>query len=216
MTLTFGDVVQSGFGYSSILRAIERLLIMRSATLPRQYDASFEGITRALWDLGMALEGAIPPPAISTAGPLPPFWDTETNDYVPGGLPADGSFWFDTRQGRLFVAMNGEWHQTNGAESLVHAGPAPPPRDAPGVLWFDTRQGACFIYLDEITASGEAGWYQLNGALDATDEMNAIAAFASEKADEAAASAAEATAAAAALNNVASIGLAAGLSLALG
>jgi hypothetical protein len=101
MSLAFGDVTRDGYGYGSILRAIERLILMRSPTLPNQYQANFEGITRALWDLGTVLSGTVPPPATSVIGPLPPNWNTATGGYNAGGTPGDGSFWFDTRMCRM-------------------------------------------------------------------------------------------------------------------
>jgi len=161
--LTFGEVTANGYGYISILRAIERLILMRSPVLPNQYQANFEGITRALWDLGTVLSGAIPAPATSVIGSQPPGWNSVSNTYQPGTTPGDGSFWFDTRQGRLMVAEGGEWYQTNGAEAFVHLGPMPPAREAPGAVWFDTRQGVTLVYCDTVTAGGEPGWYQMNG-----------------------------------------------------
>lgn len=163
MALTFADVVREGYGYSSILRAIERLILLRSPVLPNRYEANFEGITRALWDLGTVLEGDIPAPATSSTGPLPPNWDASAGDYRPGGEPSDGSFWFDERQGRLFIAKDGEWMQANGAECFMYLGDHPPARETPGVLWFDTRQGTGFVYVDDVTGSGEPGWYPLGG-----------------------------------------------------
>jgi hypothetical protein len=161
--LSFGEVVSAGYGYTSILKAIERLILMRTPTLPNQYQANFEGITRALWDLGTVLSGAIPPPATSVIAAQPPGWNSATSSYNPGQAPGDGSFWFDTRQGRLFVSQGGEWHQTNGAEAFAHIGSTPPSRQVPGAIWFDTRQGVTFVYLDEVPSSNEPGWYQLNG-----------------------------------------------------
>ncbi len=163
MTLSFGDVVREGYGFSSILRAIERLILMRSPTLPNHYDANFEGITRALWDLGTVLAGTVPPPATSTTGTLPPNWDATAGDYVPGGEPSDGSFWFDERQGRLLIAKGGEWHQTNGGDGFAHIGANAPARQTPGMLWFDTRQGVGLVYVDYVSGSGESGWYQFSG-----------------------------------------------------
>lgn len=163
MALSFAEVTQSGYGYSSILKAIERLILMRSPVLPNQYQANFEGITRALWDLGTVLSGVVPPPATSVIGSQPPGWNNATGSYNPGMAPGDGSFWFDTRQGRLFISERGEWHQTNGAEAFVHIGPNEPARKVSGAVWFDTRQGVTFVYIDEVASANEAGWYQLNG-----------------------------------------------------
>lgn len=169
MPLSFGEVTKTGYGYTSILKAIERLILMRTPTLPNQYEANFEGITRALWDLGTVLQGATPPgsgatpPGGGVIGSKPPNWDSATGGYTPGGAPTDGSFWFDERQGRLFIAKDGEWFQTNGGEAFVHIGPTPPDREIPGCVWMDTRQGVTFVYIDTVSAAGEPGWYQMNG-----------------------------------------------------
>lgn len=187
MTLTFGDVTREGYGYSSILRAIERLILMRSSTLPNHYEANFEGITRALWDLGTVLEGAVLPPATSSTGTVPPGWDTAAGDYSPGAAPSDGSFWFDERQGRLFIAAGGEWHQTNGGDCFAHVGTIPP-RETPGALWFDTRQGVGLVYVDSVQGSGRPGWYQFSGgsgqfmlfAVEEIDGGNANSTFGEE------------------------------------
>jgi len=68
--------------------------------------------------------------------------------------------------GRLFIKADGQWWQTNGAESLCHVGPFPP-QDASGQFleqqgrtWFRTTDARNFIYVDEPAAQGEPGWYQ--------------------------------------------------------
>jgi hypothetical protein len=160
---SFGEVTKNGYGFRSILSAIERLLLMRRDTLPNSYQANYEGITRALWDLGTLIAELITDPPYSTIGPWPPGWNISTGDYKPGQAPGDGSFWFDTRQGRLLVAKDKQWHQTNGAESFVHLGPTPPHRQAPGALWFCTLDGRLYLYIDQVTASGEPGWYEMAG-----------------------------------------------------
>lgn len=86
------------------------------------------------------------------------------------GAPSEpyynGSLWFDTNQGRLFVYASGEgiaspaWYQTN-SEAIVLKGDTPPsgtgveapPRD--GSVWFNTLVGNLFIY-DAVTS----GWYE--------------------------------------------------------
>lgn len=156
---TFGEITRNGFGYSSVLRAIERLILMRSSVLPNRYPANFEGITRALWDLGEILSGVIPPPAISTIGTMPPGWDPAGGNYFPGATPADGSFWFDSRQGRLFVCENGQWYQTNGGEAYVALGSSDPPRRLPGALWHHPTSRRLLIFLDAANGNGQEGWY---------------------------------------------------------
>jgi len=86
------------------------------------------------------------------------------------GSPAagygNGSLWFDTNEGRLFVYASGNgvsdpsWYQTN-AEALAYKGESPPsgagynapPRD--GSLWFNNLMGSLFVY--DATSSG---WYE--------------------------------------------------------
>lgn len=161
--VSFGEVVREGYGYASVLRAIERLILLRSPTLPNRYQANFEGITRALYDLGTVLSGQIPPPATSTIGPTPGGWDDTTGSYLPGMTPGDGSFWYDSRQGRLFVSFGGEWYQTNGGEAYAAIGPQPPDRQLPGAFWYDTSNDTMMIFLDAASTMGAEGWYPIGG-----------------------------------------------------
>jgi hypothetical protein len=79
---------------------------------------------------------------------------------------SNGSLWFDTNEGRLFVYASGgavsdpAWYQTN-AEAIALKGEAPPsgtglnapPRD--GSIWFNSLMGSLFVY-DAVTS----GWYE--------------------------------------------------------
>lgn len=166
MTITPASIVSRGYNFRSIVDAIERIILLYQPTVPRLYGSNYRGIVEALIDLGDILSGVVGSPSApisSNVGPTPPGWNSATSSYSSSGKPADGSFWYDTRQGRLFVSEQGEWFQTNGAESFVHIGVTPPPRAVPGALWFDCRQGITFVYLDAVSTTGEAGWYQANG-----------------------------------------------------
>lgn len=169
MTITPASIVAEGYNFRSIVDAIERIILLYQPTVPRLYDSNYRGIVEALIDLGDILSGVVGSPSApvsSSVGIVPPGWNSATNTYTNGVKPADGSFWFDCRQGRLFVAEGGEWYQTNGAESFVHIGITPPSRPVPGALFFDCRQGKTFVYVDGVSAAGEAGWYQANGGGD--------------------------------------------------
>lgn len=88
--------------------------------------------------------------------------------FVQDTEPAEiqGSLWFDTSQGRLFVYASGStvpepaWYQTN-TEAIVNKSDTPPsgnglnapPRD--GSIWFNNLMGNLFIY-DASTS----GWYE--------------------------------------------------------
>lgn len=79
---------------------------------------------------------------------------------------SNGSLWFDTNEGRLFVYASGgavsepAWYVTN-TEAIVNKGEAPPsgnglnapPRD--GSVWFNTLMGSLFVY--DVASSG---WYE--------------------------------------------------------
>lgn len=165
--IPWGRIVANGYGYRSILYAIERLLLMMTPKLPRQYLPNFEGITRALYDLGTLYAaggggggGGTGQPPVSI-GINPPGWDTATGTYVPGSEPADGLLWFDSRQGRLFVAISREWYQTNGAEALIHVAPAPPDRLVLGAEWTCTLDGRTYVYIDSTVAGADAGWFEI-------------------------------------------------------
>ena len=64
--------------------------------------------------------------------------------------PQDGKLWFDTRQGRLFIAINGEYVQTNGGDGISHVGPNPPTvGPVIGQHWLDTDTGLFYVYIGE-------------------------------------------------------------------
>jgi hypothetical protein len=168
------QITKAGWGFQSIVRAIERCILIMEPTLSRDYAWNFRGITEALWDLGNLLEGHL---SSSAVGPWPP--GSIENPPGSGNVtivsPRDGSFWFDTRQGRLFVAIGGAWYQTNGAESFVHVGATP--RRNPetggwserhGLLWLNTIDGRLYLYVDDPVAEGEPGWYEMAGGSTGT------------------------------------------------
>jgi hypothetical protein len=164
--ISFAEVTASGFGFQSILRAVERCILMMAPALPRQYAFNYRGITEALWDLGSLLGGHL---ASSASGTIPPGATIGPGGLVINNSLVNGSLWFDERQGRLFIAIDNQWWQTNGAESLVHVGSMPPlSHDGTelrrqGQLWLCTRDGRLYLYVDDPQAQGEPGWYEISG-----------------------------------------------------
>ena len=69
--------------------------------------------------------------------------------------PTDGTLWFDTRQGRLFIAFENEWYQTNGADGLpviTATSTAPSASNlALGQFWFDTSSNILYIFDGQYT-----------------------------------------------------------------
>ena len=113
------------------------------------YPQNFAGIIAALNDLGKYItEGDRP-----NVGPTPPGWEiiVRPDGSIDGDWqqePPDGSLWFDTRQGRLFVAVDGNYWQTNGGDGLTHvsdSAPTNPP--VVGSTWFDTVNEVLYVYV---------------------------------------------------------------------
>jgi hypothetical protein len=162
-TSSWAYISEHGFNFTSILRALKVILltIHPDGTLMKEYQPNFQGITEALADVAEMLQGHLARSAV---------WPSPDGSDAPGSGPdqlAEGSFWFDARQGRLFVRIEGQWWQTNGAESMTHVGPTPPQDpisgrwiERMGQEWFDTRSGRSFIYVDEPYAQGERGYYE--------------------------------------------------------
>ena len=135
--------------YGGILGALEDLMA-QNAVVPKAYPHNFAGIIAAIQDLTFSQQT---PPVLP--GPTPgngniiididgnPEWD----ETYP--MP-DGSLWFDTRQGRLFVSIDNEWYQTNGADGLpiVTNTSAKPEVEhpIPGQFWWDASQNDLYIF----------------------------------------------------------------------
>ena len=150
--------VQSYGGIVSALKDIQAA----SGGDVKSYPNNFAGIIAAIEDLERTLvDGGLP-----DVGAPPPGWEiiTEPDGSIGGGWqekPLDGTLWFDTRQGRLFISIDGEFYQTNGADGISHVGPAPPVNPpVVGQHWLDTTNNLFYVYIGEgiwqaITSEGD-------------------------------------------------------------
>ena len=92
--------------YGGIVHALKDLQAAQSGTT-KSYPHNFAGIIAAIEDLMEYLtEGSLP-----DVGAPPDGWEIIVNDdgSVDGDWqirPQDGQLWFDTRQGRLFIAID--------------------------------------------------------------------------------------------------------------
>tara|TARA_B100001778_G_scaffold112512_2_gene92152 strand:+ start:18324 stop:18842 length:519 start_codon:yes stop_codon:yes gene_type:complete len=75
---------------------------------PLEYPANFAGMVAALTDLNWGQ---------GSTGVQPPSWDAANEEYLQP--PSEGALWFDKRQGRLFIYVNGDWYQTNGGDGYA-------------------------------------------------------------------------------------------------
>ena len=136
--------------YGGIVSALQDLQASKGSDL-KSYPNNFAGIIAAIEDLQEFLvEGTLP-----EVGAPPPGWEIIIN---PDGSidgdwqvkPKDGSLWFDTRQGRLFIAIDNEYYQTNGADGISHVGPQPPTNPPViGQHWLDSTSGLFYVYVGE-------------------------------------------------------------------
>ena len=134
--------------YGGIIAALQDDMV-RAGTTVKSYPENFAGIIAALQDL-TASEYR---PG-SDIGPQPPGGDINID--INGfpiwieGNTQNGQLWFDTRQGRLFVWVEDDWYQTNGADGVpIISDDATAPsveNVVPGQFWWDRGHNALYIF----------------------------------------------------------------------
>jgi len=133
----------SSDSYQGIIDALNTVRVANGEDR-KSYIANYRGIIDAILDLqkwGQAGAGPLPPG-------LDPITDEDGNiigtDFNPP--PANGTLWFDQRQGRLFIWMDDGFYQTNGADGLPAFQEQPPETEVPGALWYNDVNGVLYIY----------------------------------------------------------------------
>ena len=128
--------------FGGIIAEIQDQIVDKSGTTAKTYPQNYAGIIAALNDLGSLItEGNLP-----SVGTHPLNWDVAGQDWQ--GAPVDGTLWFDTRQGRLFIAIEGEYWQANGADGIASVGPEIPTNPPViGSTWFDTYYDILYVYV---------------------------------------------------------------------
>ena len=132
-----------GDSYQGIIDAFNTVR-ERQGEEKRGYDANYRGIIDAILDLRKWGD--------ADGGDLPPGWTPEYNengDIIGGNWthpPDNGTLWFDERQGRLFVWIDDDFYQTNGADGLPHIGENPPTSEVPGSFWYNQTTDSLYIY----------------------------------------------------------------------
>ena len=122
--------------YGGVVTAIQDQIKLSGSDQLKAFPYNFAGIISAIQALTVEVD----------AGPAAEIGDSPeeiTN-------PLDGTLWFDTRQGRLFVAFDNEWYQTNGADGLpiVTDNNTPPSSfNLPnGQFWWDAANNSLYIF----------------------------------------------------------------------
>ena len=137
--------------YGGIVGALQDVQVAGGKTT-KAYPHNFAGIIAAIQDITASQN--LPP---VKPGPNPGGGILDPDgDWIQITDPEEGSLWFDTRQGRLFVYVDGEWVQTNGADGLPQITPdALPPNietPAPGQFYYDRSSGVLFIHDGQYVA----------------------------------------------------------------
>ena len=161
--------------YAGIVAAFNELRL-RNEALPREYPASYAGIRDAILDIKKEWGN------IGT-GEYPPGWvpELDNNGNVIGGdwvyFPEEGDLWFDERQGRLMVWINGDFHQTNGADQLTVVSDTQPNTPIEGALWYQESTQSLYLYTGNqwtLVTSATINTEQLSLSSDTVTDLGAI------------------------------------------
>jgi hypothetical protein len=148
--------------YGGIVAALNDVKAAGSCGQAKSYPHNFAGIIAAIEDLADCLNAG----NNIDIGEYPPGWEIIINidGTIDGNwteLPADGNLWFDTRQGRLFVSIDGQYWQTNGGDGLAYVNDSVPPQQAViGSTWYDTYNKIMYVWTDQGL------WEAVRGAED--------------------------------------------------
>lgn len=149
--------------YGGIIAEINDLIVSNQG-IPQSYPQNFAGIISALNDLGYLIDSN----GLPYIGDSPPGWEVIINPdgTATGGwqsTPPDGQLWFDTRQGRLFIASSGQYWQANGGDGLAQVSPTVPTNPPViGSTWFDTENEVMYVFV------GDGLWQVVKGAGEAS------------------------------------------------
>ena len=146
--------------YAGIVAALQDQMAA-AGTDVKSYPPNFAGIISAIQDLTLGVVN----PAGSQIGPQPDNGDIviDANGnplFEYSTPPVDGELWFDTRQGRMFIAFEEQWYQTNGGDglSIITTAAEPPSASnlAIGQFWFNRTDGILYIFAGTYTEVGGA------------------------------------------------------------
>ena len=147
------NTVSGTYDFGSIVRALQAQQAASGLTV-KEYPYNFQGITEAIRDQ-TTFQNQNPG---SDIGPSPSMGDVTIDEngdpvFTYSANPLDGDLWFDTRQGRMFIAFENDWYQTNGGDGLVivTASATPPAATnlAIGQQWFNSIDGILYLFAGQ-------------------------------------------------------------------
>ena len=136
--------------YGGIIAALNDVKVAWDCGVPKSYPHNFAGIIAAIEDLAKCISDG----NNIDVGPSPPGWEIIINPdgSIDGNwiiIPPDGNLWFDTRQGRLFVSIDGAYWQTNGGDGLAYVSDqVPTQQPVIGSTWYDTYNHILYVWTD--------------------------------------------------------------------
>ena len=133
--------------YSGVVGALNDQLNAQGA-VNKAYPHNFAGIISAIEDLVFTQKEVPVVPNVK-----PPGGDVGTDidgnpEWNVATQPRDGELWYDTRQGRMFIAIEGDYYQTNGADGLaeVTTDSTEPQTPVVGQFWWDASTSSLYIF----------------------------------------------------------------------
>ena len=145
--------------YGGVVGALQDQIATQNGVV-KAYPPSFAGIIAAIKELTFTLTDTPVDPDVKPPGGEIGI-DSEGNPiWIITEAPRNGELWFDTRQGRLFIAWDGEYFQTNGADGLaiVTSTTAVPQSPVIGQFWWDVVTASLYIF--------DGFWQDVNGEID--------------------------------------------------
>ena len=132
--------------YGGVVAALQDNIALQGGN-SKAYPHNFAGIIAAIQDLTFTQdESPVDPDVKPPDGQV--IIDGEGNpEWIWTTEPKDGELWFDTRQGRMFIAIDGEYYQTNGADGLAQVTDAEEPQTPViGQFWWDISTNSLYIF----------------------------------------------------------------------
>jgi len=153
--------------YGGIVGALQDHIVQQSGSSVKAYPHNFAGIIAAIQDLNIAANDVPVTPDVNP-GDGQIIIDINGNpEWIDLPPKQDGLLWFDTRQGRLFVSVDQQWWQTNGADGLAYVTPdnqQPLPDPVVGQFWWDAGHAILYIF--------DGFWRDADGNIESHNDGN--------------------------------------------
>jgi len=133
--------------YGGIIGALQDQLETQGSIV-KAYPENFAGIIAAIKDLTFTQKAPPVDPDVRPPGGDVIIDSDGDYEWIWAELPRDGTLWYDTRQGRMFIAIDGEYYQTNGADGLAQVTQTSEPPQTPvvGQFWWDISTSSLYIF----------------------------------------------------------------------